>query len=107
MKIRLLNPKEEPPLLRDIVEFLEVAFNHVLKEIRQFYKPEDHNIAFLTLYQEPMISGLNTGVSRDNFHFIENIVFKDVLTYSDTVANPLPPLLSVTYYLNGLCCLIL
>jgi len=61
MKIRLLNPKNEPPLLRDIVEFLEMAFNHVLKEIRRFYKPEDHNIAFLTLYQEPMISGLNTG----------------------------------------------
>jgi len=38
MKIRLLNPKEEPPLLRDIVEFLELAFNHVLKEIRRSYK---------------------------------------------------------------------
>jgi hypothetical protein len=64
MKIRLLNPKKEPPLLRDIVEFLEMAFNHVLKEIRRFYKPEDHNVAFLTLFQEPMISGLNTGFAK-------------------------------------------
>ncbi len=61
MKIKLVNPKKNPPLLRDILQFLEEAFNHVLRDIRRFYKPEDHNIAFLTLYQHPMINGLNTG----------------------------------------------
>jgi hypothetical protein len=61
LKIKLIDKKSEPPLLRDILQFLEVAFNHVLNHIRKFYKPEDHNVAFLTLYQKPMISGLNTG----------------------------------------------
>jgi hypothetical protein len=61
MKIKLINPNADPPLLRDILDFLENAFDYVLQEIRTFYKPEDHNIAFLTLFQQPMISGLNTG----------------------------------------------
>jgi hypothetical protein len=61
MKIKLIDSNAEPPLLRDILDFLEQAFNHILLEVRKFYKPEDHNVAFLTLYQEPMISGLNTG----------------------------------------------
>jgi hypothetical protein len=61
MKIKLLDPKKEPPLLRDILDFLEDAFNHILNEIRKYYNSDDHNIAFLTLYQQPMISGLNTG----------------------------------------------
>ena len=60
MKINLKSGVE-PPLLRDILNFLEIGFNHILTNIKSFYKPEDHNIAFLTLYQEPMINGLNTG----------------------------------------------
>ncbi len=64
MKIKLINPLLDPPLLRDILQFLETAFNHVLEDIKKFYKEEDHNIAFLTLYQTPMICGLNTGTFK-------------------------------------------
>jgi hypothetical protein len=29
--------------------------------LRGFYDPNDHNIAYMTFFQEPMINGLNTG----------------------------------------------
>lgn len=61
MKIRLKNSNALPPLLRDVLEFLNIAFNHILTNIRKFYNPQDHNVAYLTLYQAPMINGLNTG----------------------------------------------
>ena len=49
------------PLLRDLVTVLKEAFVFILNNIRTYFKPEDHNIAYLTLYQEPMVNGLNTG----------------------------------------------
>ena len=60
MKIRLKN-STSAPLLRDILEFLDKGFDYILTNIRRFYNPQDHNVAFLTLYQAPMINGLNTG----------------------------------------------
>ena len=60
MKIKLKD-NSEAPLLRDILSFLETGFDYIISQIRQFYKSEDHNIAYLTLYQKPMINGLNTG----------------------------------------------
>ncbi len=51
----------EVPLLRDLLNVLKEAFVFILKNIRTYFKPEDHNIAYLTLYQEPMVNGLNTG----------------------------------------------
>ena len=61
MKITLKDTASQPPMLRDILNFLESAFNFVLTSIRPLYQTNDHNIAFLTLYQKPMINGLNTG----------------------------------------------
>ena len=61
MKIKLKNNTKKHPMLRDILEFLEKGFNYILLHIRKFYNENEHNIAYLTLYQEPMISGLNTG----------------------------------------------
>ena len=61
MKITLKNSNGPPPLLRNILEFLQIAFDHILQNIRPLYNQDDHNIAFLTLYQKPMINGLNTG----------------------------------------------
>jgi hypothetical protein len=61
IKIKLKDSTSDPPLLRDILNFLEEAFDYILNEIRHFYKPDDHNVAYITLYQQPMISGLNTG----------------------------------------------
>ena len=63
MKIKLKRPHSNPPLLRDILIFLQEGFRHVLENVRSFYNSNDHNIAFLTLFQQPMINGLNTGTS--------------------------------------------
>ena len=61
MKISLKNPNAPAPLLRDIFDFLEKAFNFILDQVKDLYDQRDHNIAFLTLFQKPMINGLNTG----------------------------------------------
>ena len=61
LKLKLKNPTLDAPYLRDILNFLEVGFDYIITQIRQFYQSDDHNIAFLTLYQQPMINGLNTG----------------------------------------------
>lgn len=55
------NSSKKLPLLMDVFDFLHSAFVHVLESIKTFYKSEDHNIAYLTIHQEPMINGLNSG----------------------------------------------
>lgn len=61
-KIKIV-PKNlsEEPILMNILDFLHAGFIHILDEIKSFYKPDDHNIAYLTLIQKPMVSALNTG----------------------------------------------
>ena len=53
--------REKPPILSDLFDFLHSALVFVLESVKTFYRKEDHNVAFLTLHQEPMINGLNTG----------------------------------------------
>jgi len=56
------NTSDKPPLLTDLFDFFHAALLHILEAIKTFYKKEDHNIAYLTLHQEPMVNGLNTGM---------------------------------------------
>lgn len=60
-KIVPKNSNKHLPLLTDIFDFLHAGFLHILDSIKQFYKSEEKNIAYLTLHQEPMVSALNTG----------------------------------------------
>ena len=60
-KIEAKRLHESLPLLSDIFDFLHAALTHVLESIKTFYNPDDHNVAYLTLHQEPMVNGLNTG----------------------------------------------
>ena len=60
-KVISKKPDESLPVLTDLFDFLHAALVHVMESIKSFYKPEDHNIASLTLHQEPMVNGLNTG----------------------------------------------
>jgi hypothetical protein len=43
------------------MEALVEGFNYILSNLRNFYDESHHNMAYMTLYQEPMINGLNTG----------------------------------------------
>jgi len=61
IKIALKNPQEAPPLLSNLLHLFQKGFQYILTNLQTFYNPSDHNVAFLTLYQEPMINGLNTG----------------------------------------------
>ena len=65
-KIITKKPQEHLPALNDLFDFLHAALTHVLESIKSFYKQEDHNIAYLTLHQEPMVNGLNTGLAYFN-----------------------------------------
>jgi hypothetical protein len=90
MKIKMKNPTSQHPLLRDILNFLQLAFNFILMNIRKYYKKEDHNIAYLTLYQEPMISGLNTGgfdLQEDSASMVERVLkmLEQFLTSNQTL----------------------
>lgn len=60
-KIVPKQPDDQLPLLSDLYDFLHAALLYVLESIKTFYNPEDHNVAYLTLHQEPMVNGLNTG----------------------------------------------
>ena len=53
--------RSELPLLSELFDFLHAALLHVLESVKTFYNKEEHNIAYLTLHQEPMVNGLNTG----------------------------------------------
>ena len=61
-KVIKKKPQEQIPLLSEMFDFLHAALVHVLESVKTFYKKEDHNVAYLTLHQEPMVNGLNTGL---------------------------------------------
>jgi hypothetical protein len=61
IKVVLKNPTATPPLLSELLQLFQEGFHYIFSNLSTFYNPEDHNIAFLTLYQEPMINALNTG----------------------------------------------
>jgi hypothetical protein len=61
IKILLKKPHEQPPLLSDLLQLFQNGFQYILRNLSTFYNPNDHNVIFLTLYQEPMINALNTG----------------------------------------------
>jgi len=71
-KIVSKKPNENLPLLTDLYDFLHAALLHTLESIKTFYKPEDHNVAYLTLHQEPMVNGLNTGLLLKYVYFLAN-----------------------------------
>ena len=54
IKVITLNNSINPRLL-DLLTFLEKGFELILSKIRQFFKADEHKIAFLTLYQSPMV----------------------------------------------------
>ena len=58
----LLKDEEQPvPFLQDILEFIQLGLLHLMKSIKQFYNEKDENICYLTLHQNPMVIGLNSG----------------------------------------------
>ena len=62
-KFKVIHTKidDKAPLLNDLFDFLHAALLYVLEQVKTFYNKNDHNVAYLTLHQEPMVNGLNTG----------------------------------------------
>jgi len=53
--------KKQSILLRDLLELFDKIFKYILSHIKTLFHLDDHNIAYLTLYQTPFVNGLNTG----------------------------------------------
>ena len=66
VKIILKDNDQAVPFLKDILEFIHLGLLHLMETIKQFYKQEDQNICYLTLHQNPMFVGLNSGVILKN-----------------------------------------
>ena len=65
-KFKIVQKKqgESLPQIENLFDFLHAALLHILESIKTFYNAEDHNVAYLTLHQDPMVNGLNTGFKR-------------------------------------------
>lgn len=55
--IKVEPKKDSFPMLINILDFLEEACNYILNKLKDFYKVEDNNICFLTVFQSPMLNG--------------------------------------------------
>lgn len=61
IKIRQKDSVKNHLLLKDLLEVFEVAFKFVLSNLRTYFDAQNHHVAYLTLYQNPMVNGINTG----------------------------------------------
>lgn len=59
--LKIVPKTNQMPKLANILVFLHAAFLFIINKIKKFYKPEDRNIAFMTVYQSEITNGLNTG----------------------------------------------
>lgn len=54
IKIVPLSEDNESPLLSEILDFLNRGLSYILQKLKLFFKANEHRIAYLTLYQQPM-----------------------------------------------------
>jgi len=52
------------PLLFDLLDILDRVFSFILSHIQTFFDPNDINEVYVTLFQEPMLNGLNSPAIR-------------------------------------------
>lgn len=60
VKIKVKDSSKKP-LLKDLLDVLEKALCFILNTIRSNFKPEDHNVVYVDLFQSPMVNALNSG----------------------------------------------
>ena len=65
VKIKLKEPKNTVPFLKDILDFLHDGLLHLMSKIKKYYNEKDNNICYLTLHQTPMVIGLNSGYNTN------------------------------------------
>ena len=61
VKIKLKDDKTTIPFLKDILDFLHEGPLLLMQKLKQQYNEKDENICYLTLHQNPMVIGLNSG----------------------------------------------
>ena len=67
VKIKLKDEKTPIPFLKDILDFLHEGLLFLMQKLKKQYNEKDENICYLTLHQNPMVIGLNSGVLNQFF----------------------------------------
>jgi hypothetical protein len=86
-------PKEDVsdfPLLIQILNLLFEGLNHIVTELLTLYNPNERNLCYLTIYQEPMINGLNAEpfiLQTDSKEMVDRIlqILNQYLTSNQTL----------------------
>ena len=65
VKIEVKESDEPIPFLKDILDFLQQGLLHLMENLKTFYNENEENICYLTLHQNPMVIGLNSGKQRN------------------------------------------
>lgn len=63
IKAQTKQKSSQSMLLKDLLQIFETALQFIISNIKTFFKAENHHIAYLTMYQEPMVNGINTGIN--------------------------------------------
>jgi hypothetical protein len=58
--VRAESLTDKVPLLSSVLNVLEESLEHMLNNLRQFYKKEDHNLVYLTINHSEMVSAMNS-----------------------------------------------
>lgn len=61
IKVKQKENTKQHLLLKDLLEVFDHALKFILKNLKTFFKSENHHVAYLTLTQDPLVNGLNTG----------------------------------------------
>lgn len=82
-QIKILTKNDKPPFLKDLLQTFDELFKFIIDHVKTFFNKEDHNAAYLTLCQDPMVNGINTGNSLRNTseHFFKLLQ----ITYFDNM----------------------
>lgn len=71
-----IKDNKKVPFLKDLLDTFDNVFNFILSHIKTYFRAEDHNVAYLTLAQDPMVNGINTGNKKNLFcDLIVNVMF--------------------------------
>jgi len=73
VKIKLKNNDQPIPFLKDLLDFIHDGLIYLMDTIKKFYNEKDENICYLTLHQNPMVIGLNSG------KIIRSIIFQAII----------------------------
>ena len=89
-----LKNSKKPPLLSSIRDILAKVLEHMLKDLKKFYNPQETNLVYLTIHQPGMTNALNSGSfslqgedTETILHFVLNLFNRFVNSNQEVKLN--------------------